>query len=180
MTLSHSFCNKHPAVLELQPTRTTVGAWLPHHLHTQLPPAPSLQGVRMVPPVSSLALGPWVVWERSVASGTSSMPFLHQRTKPQLQALLQRGACIFIYSVLLGNHLWSKGLMWETRGQTRSGAKARYAVQWGQGSGFEGGLSLAHWGIRYLHIFNELPPNALLVLLNLFHTPRDFTIKRNL
>lgn len=74
MTLSHSFCNKHPAVLELQPTWTTVGVWLPHHLRIQLLPPPSLQGVRMVPPISGLALGPWV-GERSVASGTSSMPF---------------------------------------------------------------------------------------------------------
>lgn len=44
-----------------------------------------------------------------------------------------------------------------------SGAKARYAMQWGQGSGLEGGLSLAG-----LHIFKNLSANALPVLLNFF------------
>lgn len=49
-------------------------------------------------------------WEEcGTHSGTHSMSSLHQRTKPQLQAPLERAACIFISGILLGNHLWSKG-----------------------------------------------------------------------
>jgi len=54
------------------------------------------------------------------------------------------------------------------------------AMQWDQGSGFEGVLSLAHGVIRYLQIFKDLSPNASPVLLNLFHTARCFQIRRHL
>lgn len=40
--------SKHPVVLEVQPMQSTVGVWPPHHLHIQLPPAPSLRGLRTI------------------------------------------------------------------------------------------------------------------------------------
>lgn len=62
----------------------------------------------------------------------------------------------------------------------RPGAKAKYTVQWGQGLGSKLNSHQLTVGLRYLCIFKDLSSNTLLGLLNLFHTPRHFTVNRNL